>query len=62
MKVESGQIWQHHSGMTYRIIVIANTTASKPGWAETVVYENEEGDVFARPISEFEMKMELIQE
>ena len=48
--------WKHiKTGNTYTIIQVANTTIKEhdPDFPITVVYINDKGDVFARPIDRF---------
>ena len=47
--------WKHFSGTVYTVIQIANTTIKEndPDFPIMVVYMNDKGDIFARPIDRF---------
>jgi len=47
--------WKHKKGTTYTILQIANSSIKThdPEFPITVIYMNDDGDVFARPISRF---------
>ena len=49
--------WQHHTGIRYDMICVANERTTKKGFERVVVYRNSEtGEVFARPVEEFIQK------
>lgn len=47
--------WKHKKGTVYTIIQIANSSIKEhdPDFPVTIVYMNDKGDVFARPIDKF---------
>jgi hypothetical protein len=51
---EPGTRWQHHSGAFYNVLIIANAKSDRPKFPPTVVYENDNGEVYSRPVSEWE--------
>lgn len=53
--------WRHKStGRLYRIKEIANKRADRHGWPVTVVYEDRDGSIWARPLSEWHERYEAL--
>lgn len=60
--VSIGDVWEHHSGHTYIVVAVANTTAEKSEYVPTVCYRSMlTNEVYARPMEEFLVKMKLIE-
>lgn len=53
-----GSKWKHHSGKVYEIICVANKNATKITFPVTVVYKDEEENIWSRPLYEFMKKLE----
>jgi hypothetical protein len=52
--IEKQSTWIHEKkGNLYTVIVISNLIATKESWVATVVYEDVNGDVWSRPLSEW---------
>lgn len=43
----------------YELLLISNSTATKPGWIDTAVYINEDLELYSCPMWEFEGKMDI---
>lgn len=43
--------WRHHSGKIYEVLVISNVSAKKADYPVTVVYQDEAGEVWSRPLA-----------
>lgn len=51
-----GEIWEHHSGKRYRVLLITNETATKDNYPVEVVYRClEHGHIYSRPLDEWHM-------
>lgn len=51
-------LWTHIvTKKVYKVICTSNTTATKRNWVSTVVYEDERGNIWSRPIEEFLARM-----
>lgn len=48
------------SGAVYRIIHIANQSATRPDWPLIAVYEDSDGRIWARPLAIFLERCEVI--
>lgn len=53
---ELGSVWRHHSGRLYTVILIANQP-DNDRYPVTVVYQGENGKVWARPASDWDRSM-----
>ena len=54
--------WRHReSGRIYTVEGIANINAKREGWAQTVVYTDDRGELWARPVSEWAAKFERVK-
>lgn len=51
-----GDTYRHDSGRIYTVITVANLDATRVGWKPQVVYRDEDGRVWARPISDFNQR------
>lgn len=49
----AGDVYRHNCGHFFTIIRLANVDATRPGWPPTVVYEDRDERVWARPLEEF---------
>lgn len=45
--------WVHTSGKEYTVLHIANTMATKEGYPSMVVYEDDDGNVWTRVVSDW---------
>lgn len=50
---EVGSKWLSTRGVTYTVIAVANQKATRDGWVITVVYQDDTGEIWARPFSEW---------
>lgn len=48
-----GSMWRHKNGHVYTVILIANEHSEREDYPPTVVYEDEHGDVYAKPLATF---------
>jgi hypothetical protein len=55
-----GSRWRHHSGAFYEVVLIANLPNSER-YPETVVYRGENGQTWARPLSDWHRSMTRIE-
>lgn len=44
------------TGNLYTLLYVANEQATRPDWVVTAVYQDEDGVVWSRPISEFDTR------
>jgi hypothetical protein len=55
--IKSGKIYKHCStGNVYTVLHLANTAVTRDGHPQTVVYLGANGNVWARPLTEFAQK------
>lgn len=63
-RIRKGAVCRHHSGKVYTVLEIANTAPSeafrKPEFPPIVVYVGANGNVWARPYSEFIRKFTVL--
>lgn len=60
-KVQANWYWRNiKTGKEYRVVALANGESTRSGWPVTVVYEDADGMVWARPIEEWLARMERI--
>lgn len=57
---KKGMVCRHHSGKVYTIIELTNTKRLSDAFPVTVVYMGTNGNMWSRPLSEFEEKFEVI--
>lgn len=43
--------WCHHSGAIYQVLLITNLKATKPDYPVTIVYQDQSGEIWSRPLS-----------
>lgn len=60
MTVTKGSVWRHHRGNVYTVLEIANTSYPSEEFHAIVVYIGSNGNVWARPLSEFITKFEVL--
>lgn len=48
-----GSRWEHHSGRIYTVLGVANTENANPKYPITVVYVGENGNLWAKTLSNF---------
>jgi len=61
-KLSQGSMWQHKkSGKLYTITCITNLMAAKPDFVQQVVYEDEDMQIWSRPLSEWNDKFTFIK-
>jgi hypothetical protein len=50
-----GSKWIHHNalGIEYTVILIANTSNDNPRYPITVIYQGDNGNVWAKPLKNF---------
>ena len=61
IEVLAGSLWQHHNGNHYRVLHIANHASDRPDqYPKMVVYQGENGNVWARPLSDWHRSMTLV--
>jgi hypothetical protein len=53
--------WQHTSGSVYEVITVANMNATKPEYVRTVVYRDQDQNVWTRPLSDWHRSFKEIQ-
>lgn len=59
--VKPGSVWQHHSGIFYRVLAIANNTLNpKPNYPPTVIYRGPNGNLWSGPLSDWHRRMTWI--
>lgn len=49
--------WKHRNGNVYTVLMIANEHSERPQYAPTVVYQGPNGNVWARPASDWHRSM-----
>ena len=49
--------WQHTSGKIYRVLLLTNLSATKEDYPVTVVYEDPNGDIWSRPLTNWHSSM-----
>jgi hypothetical protein len=55
-----GELWRHHSGRLYKVLMLTNTAHDNPRFPVTVVYENTtNGTQWSRPLAGFNDKFTL---
>lgn len=55
---ETWSLWRHKSGRIYRVMSLANMTATKPGYPKTVVYECvTSGEIYTKPLDKWHESM-----
>lgn len=60
-RVFSTELYKHHSGTIYQLLLVGNTTANKANYPVSAVYMNiNNREVFVRPFDEFKTKFERI--
>lgn len=52
--------YKHHTGTIYHVVAITNEQATKPDWTVDVVYYDDEGRWWSRPLSDFQESCEKI--
>lgn len=56
---EAQSQWRHRrTGRLYRVLCVANAAATKSGWPVTVVYDDQDGHIWAKPVGEFTLAFE----
>lgn len=50
----NGSKWRHWRGGYYHVIAVTNTEAVRDVYPVTVVYEDDKGRVWSRPMSEWD--------
>jgi hypothetical protein len=59
---EVGGQWTHKkTGSTYGVLHVSNLHATRDGWPITVVYEDDEGRVWSRPLTEWGCRYERVR-
>lgn len=57
------QVWKHHSGRMYRVLMVTNTTHPSEKFPPTVVYTNViNGTMWSRPLSDWHRSFVLQDE
>lgn len=56
-----GNVYQHINGNVYTVIAIANEHSERPEYPPTVVYQGNNGLVWAKPLTNFQRKMKRIK-
>lgn len=60
-RVFSTELYKHHTGATYQLLLVGNTTATKPGYPVSAAYMNiHTREVFIRPLDDFQAKTQRI--
>jgi hypothetical protein len=59
--VVPGSVWKHHNGNVYKVILVANHASDRPKYPLIVVYAGANGNVWARPLSDWHRSMTLTQ-
>ncbi len=55
MKIpKQGSKWKHKSGTIYEVVIVANEKATKQDYPITVVYQDSEGNVWARTLEKWQ--------
>lgn len=49
--------WKHTSGKIYRVLMLTNLSATKEDYPITVVYEDQSGEIWSRPLSKWHASM-----
>lgn len=50
-------IYIHHNGNEYEVIMLANKQSTRPEYPITVVYSGENGHIWAKTLDDFNKKM-----
>lgn len=51
-------LWQHYTGIQYRVVLYTNGDGSRPDYPKTIVYKNiRTGDHYSRPLSDWHRSM-----
>lgn len=58
--MKAGFVCRHHSGNVYTILHIANSIAKDEKFPETVVYQGANGNIWCRPLADFEKKFTIL--
>lgn len=59
--LNAGRNWTHlKTGNTYEVITVSNLNSTKPDFVPTVVYRDNEGAIWSRPVCEFVEKFEPV--
>jgi len=60
--VERGSLWQHKVGGKYLVLNLTNVHAVHPGtYKVTVVYQDEDGLIWSRPLSDWHRSMTRVR-
>lgn len=60
--LKAGRTWTHtKTGNGYEVITVSNLNSTKSDFVPTVVYRDEDGAVWSRPVSEFLEKFEPVR-
>ena len=57
----AGQVYQHINSNIYTVIGVANEHSLRPEYPPTVVYQGENGLLWAKPLTNFQRKMTRIK-
>ena len=57
----AGQVYQHINSNIYTVIGVANEHSLRPDYPPTVVYQGENGLLWAKPLTNFQRKMTRIK-
>lgn len=55
-----GQEYKHENGNIYVVLHVTNTASSNPNYVPQVVYQGRNGNVWSRPLSEWNEKFILV--
>jgi hypothetical protein len=61
-EIVPGSRWKHRNGNLYTVLLIANTASTNPDYEPTVVYQGENGNVWARLLSDWSRSFEAVSE
>lgn len=60
MELRRGNVLRHHSGRVYSVLALANTAHPSEKFPVAVVYQGANGEVWSRPLSEFDGKFTVL--